>query len=160
MNLNQVRLLEACYTYLLNKTCERVKKELAGCKMVFSFNNSLLTFKTYETKYDSYDFVENVLGELEQSVDYRSLSNVKEIYNAINVNNYKLESLRMIEEPEIAKKIIFKLLTQVDLESLEQNYPEIKANNFIYEVHNLTINANFACMQLPKNATLELIAIA
>ena len=28
MNLNQVRLLEACYTYLLNKTCETVKKEL------------------------------------------------------------------------------------------------------------------------------------
>lgn len=160
MKLNQVRLLEACYTYLLNKTCETVKKELTDCKMVFSFNNSLLTFKTYETKYDSYDFVENILGELEQSVDYRSLSNVKEIYDAINVDNYRLESLRMIEKPEIAKKIIFKLLTQADLESLEQSYPEIKANDFIYEVHNLTINANFACMKLPKNATLELIAIA
>ena len=128
--------------------------------MVFSFNNFLLTFKTYETKYDSYDFIENVLGELEQSVDYRSLSNIKEIYNAINVDNYRLESLRMIEEPETAKKIIFKLLTQANLESLEQNYPEIKVNNFIYEVHNLTINANFACMKLPESATLELIAIA
>ena len=160
MNLNQVRLLEACYAYLLNKIYEPVKKELADCKMIFKFNHSLLSFKTYEEKYDTYDFIENKLGELELKPDYRSLTKVGDIYDALNITNFKLQSLRMIEDSEIAKKIIFKLLTQADLESLEQSYPEIKANDFIYEVHNLTINANFACMKLPENATLELIAIA
>lgn len=160
MNLKQVRLLEACYTYLLNKTCEPVKKELADCKMVFDFDNSLLTFKTYEEKYDNYDFIENKLGEFELKPDYRSLTKPRDIYEALNITNYKLQTLRGIDDPEIAKKIIFKLLAQVNLESLEQSYPEIKANNFIYEVHNLTINAKFACMKFPESVSLELIAIA
>ena len=160
MNLKQVRLLEACYAYLLNKIYEPVKKELADCKMVFEFNHSLLTFKTYEEKYDEYDFIEKELGELELKLDCCLLTKPGDIYDALDITNFKLQALKEIDDPEIAKKIIFKLLTQADLESLEQSYPEIKANDFIYEVHNLTINANFACMKLPGNATLELIAIA
>ncbi|HHL9887190.1 TPA: hypothetical protein ACRBUQ_001665, partial [Streptococcus pyogenes] len=80
MDLNQVRLLEACFVYLKTRLDSSMQTELDDSKLFFEVNGNMFTFDTYETKYDRYDFIENNLGNIEVSVDYKSLREVSDLF--------------------------------------------------------------------------------
>lgn len=121
MDLNQVRLLEACFVYLKTRLNSSMQTELDDSKLFFEANGNIFTFDTYETKCDRYDFVENNLGNIEVSVDYKSLRDVSDLFEATRINEYKAVTLRSINNTDMAKKLIFKSLTQVDLKTLREN---------------------------------------
>ncbi|HEP1504290.1 TPA: hypothetical protein VCK39_001444 [Streptococcus pyogenes] len=159
MDLNQVRLLEACFVYLKTRLDSSMQTELDDSKLFFEVNGNMFTFDTYETKYDRYDFIENNLGNIEVSVDYKSLREVSDLFEATKINEHQSVTLRNIDNTDMAKKLIFKTLTQVDLKNLKGKYPDFKTNNFAYNVHDLTLNKHFSCYQFLENDSFKLIAI-
>ncbi|WP_243091736.1 hypothetical protein [Streptococcus dysgalactiae] len=159
MDLNQVRLLEACFVYLKTRLDSSIQTELDDSKLFFEVNGSVFTFVTYETKYDRYDFIENNLGNIEVSTDYKSLSNAKDLFEATKISDLQVSTLKNLNNIDMAKKLIFKTLTQVDLKNLKGKHPDFKTNNFAYNVHDLTLNKHFSCYQFSENDSFKLIAI-
>ena len=62
MDLNKVRLVEACYEYLLDKLAPSVKESFKGSSLVFENNQTMYQFQTFQENPYKATFIEYKLA--------------------------------------------------------------------------------------------------
>ena len=160
MNLNQIRLLEACHSYLVERTHSSIKEQLVSDKLVFSCNNNFCTFNTYQEMSYNYTFIDYELNSFELREKRREIQDISELYDALKLSGNELSVLSQITNVDTARIQIFKLLSRVDIEPLATLYPKLKTDNYIYDVYNLTIDKSFPVYHLSNTASFDLVSIA
>ncbi|WP_238140369.1 hypothetical protein [Streptococcus suis] len=76
-----------------------------------------------------------------------------------NKTEEHLRALQRVSNPEQARIQIFKLLTEVNLETLTNKNPEIKRDNFGYGFFNFATKEEYPIYLFSNDATFELVAI-
>lgn len=159
MNLNQIRILEASYAYLVSKTQSDVKEILNSENLIFNYENKLYKFKTYQAKSDNYSFIDYNLGIFKLNHEKHEIC-VYDLYKSFNFKDNELSILNDILDTDVARSQIFKLLNRIDFAYLEQNYPEIKTDSYAYDVHLLEVDKFFPIYKFPELASFDLVSIA
>ena len=155
MNLNEVRLLEACHKFLIGLT--EFEEELQNDSLVYRFQDKNIMFVTYQ-KYRNLSFIDFKLkyDHLDDSITY--LDDREELISVFP-NEHELRALNRMSDMEQARVQIFKLLSQANLESLIKNYPNAKKDYFGYQFRNLETKESYPIYLFPENANFELVAI-
>lgn len=155
MNLNQIRILEACHKFLIGLT--EFEEKLQNDSLVYRFQDKNITFVTYQ-KYRNLSFIDFKLkyDYLDDSITY--LDDREELISAFP-SEHELRALNRVSDMEQARIQIFKLLSQANLESLIKNYPNSKKDYFGYQFRNLETKESYPIYLFPENANFELVAI-
>ena len=160
MNLNQIRLLEASYTYLVSKTHPEVKEILTSENLIFSYDNKLYKFKTYQAESNDYGFIDYSLGNFELTHQYHEVHDVYDLYKSFNFKGNEVSILNNISDIDIARSQIFKLLNHIDFAYLEERYPKMKTDSYAYDVYLLEVDKFFPVYKFPESASFDLVGIA
>ena len=160
MNLNQIRILEAVYAYLVSRTDPEVQEALNSENLIFSHENRLYKFKTYQAKINNYVFIDYSPDNFELNEEKHAFYYVHDTYKSFNLEESKVLSLREISNIEIARSQIFKLLHQVDVAYLEERNPELKNDSYAYGVYLLETDKFFPIYKFSESASFELVSIA
>ena len=155
MNLNQIRVLEACHNFLIGRT--EFKDELQNDSLVYRFQDKNITFVTYQ-EYRNLSFIDFKLkyGYLDDSITY--LDNREELISAFP-SEHELRALNEVPDMEQARIQIFKLLSQANLEILTEKNSNAKKDYFGYQFRNLETKESYPIYLFPENANFELVAI-
>lgn len=155
MNLNQIRILEACHKFLIGLT--EFEEKLQNDSLVYRFQDKNITFVTYQ-EYRNLSFIDFKLkyDYLDDSITY--LDDREELISAFP-SEHELRALNRVSDMEQARIQIFKLLSQANLESLIKNYPNFKKDYFGYQFRNLETKESYPIYLFPENANFELVAI-
>ncbi|CYV47612.1 hypothetical protein HO670_07825 [Streptococcus suis] len=156
LNLNQIRIVEACHKFLIGITS--FEEELQDDTLVYQYQGERITFDTYQ-EYEHLSFVDYKLkfGYLDDVRTY--LDDREELVNAFPTEEH-LRALQRVSNPEQARIQIFKLLTEVNLETLTNKNPEIKRDNFGYSFFNFATKEEYPIYLFSNDATFELVAIS
>ena len=160
MNMNQIRILEAIYAYLVSRTVPEVQEVLIFESLIFSHENRLYKFKTYQAKINNYVFIDYSLDNFELNEEQRAFYWVHDTYKSFNLEESKVESLRDISNIEIARSQIFKLLHQIDIDFVEERNPKLKTDSYAYGVYLLETDKFFPIYKFSESAVFELVSIA
>lgn len=159
MNLNQIRILEASYAYLVSKTNSEVEKTLKSENLIFSYENKMYKFKTYQAKSDNYTFIDYSIGMFELKHESHQIPNY-DLYTSFKFKENELSILSNISDTDVVRSQIFKLLNRIDFAYLEEEYPKLKTDSYAYDVHILEIDKFFPVYKFPELASLDLVGIA
>jgi hypothetical protein len=126
MNLNQIRILEACHKFLIGLT--EFEEKLQNDSLVYRFQDKNITFVTYQ-KYRNLSFIDFKLRHdyLDDSITY--IDDREDLINAFP-SQHELRALARVSDPEQARIQIFKLLSQANLETLTEKNPNAKKRLF------------------------------
>lgn len=154
MNLNQIRILEACHKFLIGLT--EFKDELQNDSLVYRFQDKNITFVTYQ-EYRNLSFIDFILkyDYLDDSITY--LDDRVDLISAFP-NEHELRALNRMSDLEQVRIQIFKLLSQANLETLTEKNSNAKKDNFGYQFRNLETKESYPIYLFPENAKFELIA--
>lgn len=154
MNLNEIRILEACHKFLIGLT--DFKDELQDDSLVYRFQGEEISFVTYQ-KCEDFMFIDYDLqfDFLRDNPTY--IDDLEELINAFP-SQHQLKVLNKMSDLEQVRMQIFKLLSQVNLESLIKKYPSAKKDYYGYKFHNFKTNENYPIYLFPENANFELVA--
>ena len=154
MNLNEIRILEACHKFLVGLT--EFEEKLQNDSLVYRFQGEEISFVTYQEcenfKFIDYDLQSDFLKDSPTYIDDR-----EELINAFPTQ-HQLRALSKITDLEQIRIQIFKLLSQANLESLIKNYPNAKKDYFGYQFRNLETKESYPIYLFPENANFELVA--
>ncbi len=155
MNLNEVRVLEACHKFLIGLT--EFEEKLQNDSLVYQFQDKNITFVTYQ-KCENFMFIDYDLqfDFLRDNPTY--IDDLEELINAFP-SQHQLKVLNKMSDMEQARVQIFKLLSQANLESLIKNYPNAKKDYFGYQFRNLETKESYPIYLFPENTNFELVAI-
>lgn len=155
MDINQVRILEACHKFLIGIT--DFKEELQDDTLVYQYQGERITFDTYQ-EFEHLSFVDYKLkyGYLEDVRVY--LDDRQEIVDAFPGEEY-LRALQRVSTPEQARIQIFKLLSEVNLEALTMKNPDVKKDNYGYEFYNFETKESYPIYLFSNNDNFKLVAI-
>ncbi|MEQ9763214.1 hypothetical protein ABPS01_00810 [Streptococcus sp. ZJ151] len=154
MNLNQIRILEACHRYLIDKVNDKLTKELLNDKLVFKVDNKLVTFDTFQ-KFSSYYFYEYQLGYYMESETYETID-IQKIFKLVNPGEGQLNTLSMLDNISKVRAHIFKILCQIDFDIFDR---QIKTNNFVYNWRYLDNDTVLPIYKVETDKDFELISI-
>ena len=160
MNMNQIRILEAIYAYLVSRTDPEVQEVLNSENLIFSHENRLYKFKTYQAKSNNYVFIDYRLGNFELDEEQHVFYGVHDTYKAFNLEDSKVSTLRELSNIDIARSQIFKLLHQIDAAYLEERYPKLKTDSYAYDVYLLETDKFFPIYKFSESASFELVGMA
>lgn len=154
MNLNQIRILEACHKFLIGLT--EFKDELQNDSLVYQFQDKNITFVTYQ-EYRNLSFIDFILkyDYLDDSITY--LDDRVDLISAFP-NEHEIRALNRMSDLEQVRIQIFKLLSQANLETLTEKNSNAKKDNFGYQFRNLETKESYPIYLFPENAKFELIA--
>lgn len=155
MNINEVRILEACHKFLIDLTS--FKDDLENDKLVFRHNGNNIKFDTYQ-KYEKLSFVDYQLkqGYLD---DVTSYFDDREMLIDLFPTEEHLRKLSSLDDKSQVRLQIFKLLAQVNLGKVPQDYYQIKKDNFGYNFYNFTTKETYPIILFKESDTFELITI-
>ena len=159
MNLNQIRILEASYAYLVSKTNSEVEKTLNSENLIFSYENKMYKFKTYQAKSDNYTFIDYSIGMFELKHESHQIPSY-DLYTSFKFKENELSILSNISDTDVVRSQIFKLLNRIDFAYLEEEYPKLKTDSYAYDVHILEIDKFFPVYKFPELASFDLVGIA
>lgn len=159
MNLNQIRILEASYAYLVSKTNSEVEKTLKSENLIFRYESKMYKFKTYQAKSDNYTFIDYSLGIFELDHESHEIR-IYDLYNSFDLKENELSILSNISDTDIVRSQIFKLLNQIDFAYLEEKYSKLKTDSYAYNVHILEVDKLFPVYKFPELASFDLVGIA
>lgn len=154
MNLNQIRILEACHRYLIDRVNHKLTKELLNDKLVFKVDNKLVTFNTFQ-KFSNYYFYEYQLSYYMESETYETID-IPEIFNVIKPAEGHLNTLSMLDNISKVRVHIFKILCQIDFGIFDK---QIKTNNFAYNWQYLDNDTVLPIYKVDTDKDFELISI-
>lgn len=155
MNLNQIRILEACHKFLIGLT--KFEEKLQNDSLVYRFQDKNIMFVTYQ-EYRNLSFIDFKLkyDYLDDSITYLD---DREKLISVFPSEHELRALNRMSDMEQARVQIFKLLSQANLESLIKKYPNAKKDYFGYQFRNLETKESYPIYLFPENANFELVAI-
>lgn len=155
MNLNQIRILEACHKFLIGLT--EFEEKLQNDSLVYRFQDKNITFVTYQ-EYRNLSFIDFKLkyDYLDDSITY--LDDREELISVFP-SEHELRALNRMSDMEQARVQIFKLLSQANLETLTEKNPNAKKDYFGYQFRNLETKESYPIYLFPENANFELVAI-
>lgn len=155
MNLNEIRILEACHKFLIGLT--EFEEKLQNDSLVYRFQDKNITFVTYQ-KYRNLSFIDFRLryDRLDDSITY--IDDREDLINAFP-SQHELRALVRVSDPEQARIQIFKLLSQANLEILTEKNPNAKKDYFGYQFRNLETKESYPIYLFPENANFELVTI-
>lgn len=156
MNLNQIRILEACHKFLNGITL--LKEELQNDNLVYQYNGKTITFDTYQ-EYEQLTFID--YNPKFEYVDETRVY-ISDRQNLIDAfpNKHHLTALQKVSDEDQARIQIFKLLSQVNFEVLSEKYPNVKKDRFGYDFYNFETKESYPIYLFEDNATFELVAIS
>lgn len=155
MNLNQIRILEACHKFLIGLT--EFEEKLQNDSLVYRFQDKNIMFVTYQ-EYRNLSFIDFKLKSdyLDDSITY--LDDREELISVFP-SEHELRALNRMSDMEQARVQIFKLLSQANLETLTEKNPNAKKDYFGYQFRNLETKESYPIYLFPENANFELVAI-
>ena len=155
MNLNQIRILEACHKFLIGLT--EFEEKLQNDSLVYRFQDKNILFVTYQ-EYRNLSFIDFKLKSdyLDDSITY--IDDREDLINAFP-SQHELRALARVSDLEQARIQIFKLLSQANLEILTEKNSNAKKDYFGYQFRNLETKESYPIYLFPENATFELVAI-
>lgn len=155
MNLNQIRILEACHKFLIGLT--EFEEKLQNDSLVYRFQDKNIMFVTYQ-EYRNLSFIDFKLKHdyLDDSITY--LDDREELISVFP-SEHELRALNRMSDMEQARVQIFKLLSQANLETLTEKNPNAKKDYFGYQFRNLETKESYPIYLFPENANFELVAI-
>lgn len=162
MDLNDVRILEACFQYLVKKTV--FEKELKNTKLIFKMNKiDLVTFNTCEIN-DENLFIEKVLSNDEFDSlknDSVAIDDYQLLFEAFEFakNNQRFLNIKSVNTEKQALLIIFKLLQQVNINSIKESVGVAKSSLFVYNFENYSNKTAFPIYSMEVNDNFELVSI-
>ena len=159
MDLNKVRLVEACYEYLLDKLAPSVKESFKGSSLVFENNQTMYQFQTFQENPYKATFIEYKLAQFELSEIRKDIRDVNDLYKALQLRDTELSTLANVTDVSVVKALIFKLLSNADLDTLSEIYPDLKEDNIVYNLQILGNNIKFPIYQFSDDSTFRLVAI-
>lgn len=159
MNLNEIRLIEACYNYLVTRTSEKVKEQLLAERLVFENDGNFFVFDTAEDITSICEFIEYKFDLIGLSERKEYILDYYHLYSALRLKEDQLSILNRTDSIDKVRTQIFKLLINADIENLSKQYPEIKKNNFVYKLENLTINQSFPVYKFSDTDSFTLVGI-
>ncbi|WP_203264275.1 hypothetical protein [Streptococcus uberis] len=159
MNLNEIRLIEACYNYLVTRTSEKVKQQLMSERLVVENDGNLLVFNTSEDITSICEFIEYKIDLLGLTERKEYILDYYHLFSALRLKENQLGILSRLDSVEKVRVQIFKMLINADIDSLKKLYPEIKKNNFVYNLENLTINQKFPVYKFSDKDSFTLVGI-
>lgn len=155
MNLNQIRILEACHKFLNGITL--LKEELQNDNLVYQYNGKTITFDTYQ-EYEQLTFI-----DYDPKFEYVDETRVyiNDRQNLIDAfpNRHHLIALQKVSDEDQARIQIFKLLSQVNFEVLSEKYPNVKKDRFGYDFYNFETKESYPIYLFEDNAAFELVAV-
>lgn len=154
MDLNQVRLLEACHRYLVDRVHIDIKENMLNDKLVFEFNGDFVTFNTYQ-EVGHCCFYEYELGSYEELENHRSID-VTEILSILNLKSGQIGTLSMLTDITRVRAYIFKILSQADFAKFEK---EIKNTNFAYNFRYVENYSYLPCVKIDKDKLFNFVSI-
>ena len=154
MNLNQIRILEACHKFLIGLT--EFEEKLQNDSLVYRFQDKNIIFVTYQ-EYRNLSFIDFKLKHdyLDDSITY--LDDREELISVFP-SEHELRALNRMSDLEQARIQIFKLLSQANLETLTEKNPNAKKDYFGYQFRNLETKESYPIYLFPENANFELVA--
>ncbi|MGV3353277.1 hypothetical protein [Streptococcus orisratti] len=155
MNINQVRILEACHKFLIDIT--NFKEEFQDDYLVYRYQGENISFETYQ-ECEGFSFVDYKLkyGRLEDVRTY--LDDRQDLIDAFPSEEV-LRALQRVTSPEQARIQIFKLLSEVNLEILSEKNPTVKKDNFGYGFFNFATKEEYPVYLFSEDDNFELVAI-
>lgn len=160
MDLNKVRLVEACYEYLLDKLAPSVKESFKGSSLVFENNQTMYLFQTFqENPYKATTFIEYKLSQFELGEIRKDIKDIYNLYEALQLRDTELSTLVNVTDVSVVKALIFKLLSNADLDTLSEIYPDFKEDNIVYNLQILGNNIKFPIYQFSDDSSFRLVAI-
>lgn len=155
MNINQVRIFEACHKFLIGIT--NFKEEFQDDYLVYLYQGENISFETYQ-EYEGFSFVDYKLkyGRLEDVRTY--LDDRQDLIDAFPSEEV-LRALQRVTSPEQARIQIFKLLSEVNLEILSEKNPNVKKDNFGYGFFNFATKEEYSVYLFLEDDNFELVAI-
>ena len=154
MNLNEIRILEACHKFLIGLT--EFEEKLQNDSLVYRFQDKNIMFVTYQ-EYRNLSFTDFKLKHdyLDDSITY--LDDREELISVFP-SEHELRALNRMSDLEQARIQIFKLLSQANLETLTEKNPNAKKDYFGYQFRNLETKESYPIYLFPENANFELVA--
>ena len=155
MDINQVRILEACHKFLIGITS--CKDTLQDDTLVYLYRGQRITFESYQ-EYSNLTFTDYYLqyGRLHGENSY--INNRQELVDIFPSEEH-LRALQRISDADQARIQIVKLLTQINLEVLSSKYSVLKKDNFGYDFYNFETKENYPIYLFSDNDNFELVAI-
>ena len=155
MNLNQIRILEACHKFLIGLT--EFEEKLQNDSIVYRFQDKNILFVTYQ-EYRNLSFIDFKLKSdyLDDSITY--IDDREDLINAFP-SQHELRALARVSDLEQARIQIFKLLSQANLEILTEKNSNAKKDYFGYQFRNLETKESYPIYLFPENANFKLVAI-
>lgn len=156
MNLNQIRIIEACHKFLIGIT--NFEEELQDDVLVYRYKGNLVSFETYQ-EYEQRSFVDYNLkyGYLDDTRTY--IDDRADLIAAFPSEEH-LRVLQRVNDAEQARVQIFKLLSQVNLDSLSEKNSHIKKDNFGYDFFNFATKEEYPVYLFSDDESFELVAIS
>ena len=154
MNLNEIRILEACHKFLIGLT--EFEEKLQNDSLVYRFQDKNIMFVTYQ-EHRNLSFIDFKLKHdyLDDSITY--LDDREELISVFP-SEHELRALNRMSDLEQARIQIFKLLSQANLETLTEKNPNAKKDYFGYQFRNLETKESYPIYLFPENANFELVA--
>ncbi|HGI0800083.1 TPA: hypothetical protein ACJPXW_001038 [Streptococcus pyogenes] len=155
MNINQVRILEVCHKFLIGIT--NFKEEFQDDYLVYQYHGENISFETYQ-QYENLSFVDYKLkyGYLDEVRTY--LDDRQYLIDAFPSEEH-LRSLQRISNPKQARIQIFKLLSEVNLDTLSEKYSNVKKDSFGYGFFNFATKEEYPIYLFKEDDDFELVAI-
>ncbi|WP_161978811.1 hypothetical protein [Streptococcus sp. S784/96/1] len=155
MNIKQVRILEACYQFLIDIT--NFKEEFQDDNLVYRYKGEHITFETYQ-EYERLSFVDYNLkhGYVDDTRTY--LDDRADLIASFPSKEH-LRALQRVTDVEHARIQVLKLLSQVNLDTLSEKKQDIKKDNFGYDFYNYATKEEYPIYLFEDDATFELVAI-
>lgn len=154
MNLNHIRILESCHKFLNGIT--QFEQEFETDSLVYRYRDRLISFDTYQEA-DDLAFVDYNLESGYMNSSTVTLAR-KDLIAAFPSEEI-LRALQRLTSPEQARIQIFKLLSQVDVETLAGLYPNVKTDSFGYSFFDFGINEGLPIYLFRSDDEFELVAI-
>lgn len=147
MDLNDVRIIEAFQTFLVNMCPEDIKKDYDEDCLVYKIGDRLLLFNTFEAKKSNYVFLEtNISNGNFNAQEYEINPDIIQLVISDNLIN----SFENFKNIEVAKSVIFKILKTYDISIIKKAYPNFKDNNYIYDAFDCETKASYQCIELSE----------
>ncbi|XCY62383.1 hypothetical protein ABG811_02750 [Streptococcus iniae] len=156
MDLKQVRILEACYKFLIDIT--DFKEEFQDDSLVYKYRGEHITFETYQ-EYERLSFVDYKIkhGYVDDTRVY--LDNRIDLIASFPSEEH-LRALQRVTDVEHARIQVFKLLSQVNLNYLSDKNQDIKKDNFGYSFYNYATKEEYPIYLFDDRLAFELVAIS
>ncbi|NQO51083.1 hypothetical protein HO964_09155 [Streptococcus suis] len=156
MDINQVRILEACHKFLIGITS--CKDTLQDDTLVYLYRGQRITFETYQ-EYSNLTFTDYSLQYSRLHGENSYINDRQELVDIFPSEEH-LRALQRISDADQARIQIVKLLTQINLEVLSSKYSVLKKDNFGYDFYNFETKESYPIYLFSDNDNFELVAIS